>query len=73
MSLAQRKRLAHDEALMALDYAHVAAQQVLQDLSEAMREEPHYLAAHLKDVRTQLAEIERSLREVDDYAKGERL
>lgn len=63
---------AHDEALMALDYAHVAAQQVLQDLSEAFRDRPEDLYSHLRDIRAQLAEIERSLREVDDYAESVR-
>lgn len=59
---------AHDEALMALDYAHVTASQVCTDLERAARAEAQDLRSFLRDIRAQLREIEQSLAEAQPFA-----
>lgn len=60
--------MSHDEALMALDYAHVAAQQICQEIEEAARAEPHDLAAYLRTLRKLVREIEQSVTQAQPAA-----
>ena len=60
--------MTHDEALMALDYAHITASQVCTDIELAARAEAQDLRAFLRDIRAQLKDIERSLAEAQGFA-----
>lgn len=55
---------------MALDAAHMAAQQIVSEVEQAARVEPYLLASHVRAIRAQLAEIEQSLREAAPYAES---
>jgi hypothetical protein len=57
-----------DEALMALDYAHVAVCDGAGELERGVRADPADLHAYIRDARKALLDALRSLDEAQAYA-----
>ena len=60
--------MSHDEALMAIDYAAVAAAQVAAELDRAARARPEDMLGALERARRQAQDILRSLDEAEPFA-----